>query len=191
MPLTRKMLKGMGLTEEQVDSIIEEHTAVTGALKEKADLYDATKKQLEEVQKELDDLKANDKAGDYDKLKEEFDQYKADVEAKATRTAKENALKEILTDIGISEKHFAKILKYSDYDFELDADGKPKNAKDIRSALKTEWADHIQTTENKGAQPETPPENQNSGFAAMSLADKMKFANEHPGNPDVVTWLKK
>ena len=32
MALTRAMLKGMGLTEEQVSAIIEEHTNVTSGL---------------------------------------------------------------------------------------------------------------------------------------------------------------
>lgn len=191
MSITRKMLKGMGLTEEQVDTIIEEHTSVTNSLKERADLYDATKTQLEDAQKELSALKANDKGDAYDKLKKEFEDYKADVAAKAERTAKENALKEILKDIGINEKHFSKILKYSDYSFELDKDGKPVNAKDIRNSLKEEWADHITTTEQKAENPENPPEGNKSGFDAMTLSQKMQYANEHPADPDVLGWLKK
>ena len=49
MALTRAMLKGMGLTDEQIGAIIEEHTNVTGglkdqikALKESADKLPAT-----------------------------------------------------------------------------------------------------------------------------------------------------
>ena len=52
MALTRAFLKGMGLTDEQVGAIIEEHTSVTSALKdqikgykEKADEYDDVKKE--------------------------------------------------------------------------------------------------------------------------------------------------
>ena len=39
MGLTRKALKAMGLSEEQVDSIIEAHTEVVTALKEEAEKH--------------------------------------------------------------------------------------------------------------------------------------------------------
>ena len=55
MSLTRRMLKGMGLTEEQADTIIEAHTEVTDGLKDKLKVaedkvsdYDAIQKKLEE-----------------------------------------------------------------------------------------------------------------------------------------------
>ena len=61
MALTRRFLKGMGLTEEQVDTIIEAHTEVTDGLKEQINQYKADADKLVDVQKELDDLKS---AGD-------------------------------------------------------------------------------------------------------------------------------
>ena len=42
MALTRRFLKGMGLTEEQVDTIIEAHTEVTDGLKEQINQYSQT-----------------------------------------------------------------------------------------------------------------------------------------------------
>ena len=38
--------------------------------------------------------------------------------------------------------------------------------------------------------PSEPPSNP-TGFDKMSLAEKMKYANEHPTSADVVSWLKK
>ena len=61
MALTRKLLKGMGLTDEQVDTIIEAHTDTVDGLKEQVKTYKADAEKLPNVQKELDDLKA---AGD-------------------------------------------------------------------------------------------------------------------------------
>ena len=61
MALTRKLLKGMGLTEEQVDTIIEAHTDTVDGLKEDIKKYKDNAEKLPTVQKELDDLKA---AGD-------------------------------------------------------------------------------------------------------------------------------
>ena len=56
MGLSRAMLKGMGLTDEQVTAIVEEHTAVLSAIKEDRDKYKADAENLPKVQKELDDL---------------------------------------------------------------------------------------------------------------------------------------
>ena len=59
MAVTRSFLKGMGLTDEQVSAIIEEHTNTVNGLKEARDTYKADAEKLTAVQKQLDDLKAN------------------------------------------------------------------------------------------------------------------------------------
>lgn len=61
MALTRKLLKGMGLTDEQVDTIIEAHTDTVDGLKADVSKYKADAEKLPGIQKQLDDLKA---AGD-------------------------------------------------------------------------------------------------------------------------------
>lgn len=58
MALSRKSLKAMGLTDEQVDSIIEMHAETVDGLKEEIHKYKADAEKLPGVQKELDDLKA-------------------------------------------------------------------------------------------------------------------------------------
>ena len=57
MALTRSMLKGMNLTEEQVGAIIDAHKETVDALKEQRDNYKADAEKLADVQKELDDIK--------------------------------------------------------------------------------------------------------------------------------------
>ena len=96
MALTRKSLKAMGLTDEQVDSIIEMHTETVDGLK----AYKADAEKLPGVQKELDDLKkqAAENKDDgwkdkHDAVKKEFDDYKADIAAKETKATKEKAVK--------------------------------------------------------------------------------------------------
>lgn len=96
MALTRKLLNGMGLTDEQVDTIIEAHTDTVDGLKADVTRYKADAEKLPTVQKELDDLKA---AGDggykekYEKEHKAFDDFKADITAKETKAAKEKAVK--------------------------------------------------------------------------------------------------
>ena len=174
MALSRKMLSAMGIEAEKIEQIIEGHTESVSALQDKnAELTEQLKKaqenadKLPDVQKELDELKKQVKADakeregkDYDALKKEFDDYKAEQERKAVRADKETAYKEILKDAGIPDKHWAKILKYSDVDgVELDDKGKITTAKDILKAVKEEWGDHIQQTETHGANIENPPAN--------------------------------
>lgn len=103
MALTRKLLKGMGLTDEQVDTIIEAHTDTVDGLKAdvskyKADVskYKSDAEKLPDVQKQLDDLKA---AGDggykekYEKEHSDFEAYKSGITAKESKAAKEKAVR--------------------------------------------------------------------------------------------------
>ena len=163
MALSRKLLKGMGLTEEQVDTIIEAHTDTVDGLKEELKKAQVDADKLPGVQKELDDLKAKGDDGwkeKHDKLKGEFDQYKTDVQAKETQTAKEKAYRAILKDANLSEKGIEKAIKYAEWDkIELEADGKLKGASDHIKAAKEEWAEYVTTTTTTGAKTSNPPAN--------------------------------
>lgn len=88
MSITRKLLKGMGLTDEQVDTIIEAHTETVDGLKADVSRYKADAGKLAGVQKELDDLKA---AGDggykskYEKEHSNFEAFQSNITAKERR----------------------------------------------------------------------------------------------------------
>ena len=96
MSITRKLLKGMGLTDEQVDTIIEAHTETVDGLKADVSKYKADAGKLSGVQKELDDLKA---AGDggykskYEKEHSNFEAFQSNITAKETKAAKEKAVR--------------------------------------------------------------------------------------------------
>ncbi len=182
MGFTRKFLSAMGIEADKVDEIINAHIEVVDGLKEERDNYKKDADKLADVQKQLD--KANDKLAkngegetvskeDYDKLKKEYDDYKNDITAKNTRTEKENAFRELLKSVGVSEKRLNAIIKVSDIDgLELDKDGKIKNAEKHTENVKNEWADFIETTTTKGANTATPP--QNNGGSKMTKADIYK-----------------
>ncbi len=166
MALTRKALKAMGLSDEQVDSVIEMHTETVDALKESRDTYKTDADKLPELQAELDKLKA--KVGEdgknpfevkYNALKEEFDQYKNEVTGKETARAKEEAYKELLKSAGVSEKRISAVLKVTDLkSLKLDAEGKLENAEDLTNSIKTEWSDFIATEKKEGVDVPNPPE---------------------------------
>ena len=163
MSLTRKMLKAMGIEEEKIDQIIEAHSETVDALKADRDSYKKDSENLKNVQKELDELKAQDNDGwkeKHDRLKDEFDTYKKDVEAKETKAAKEAAYRAILKDANLSEKGIDKAIKYAEWDkIELEADGKLKDANDHIKAVRDEWAEYVTTTTTTGAKTSTPPAN--------------------------------
>ena len=173
MAFTRKFLSAMGIEADKVDEIINAHIEVVDGLKEERDNFKKDAEKLADVEKEL--TKAKEKLAkngegetvskeDYDNLKKEYDDYKADITAKNTRTEKENAFRELLKSVGVSEKRFNAIIKVSDIDsLELDKDGKIKDAEKHTENVKSEWADFIETTTTKGANTANPPANNGKG----------------------------
>ena len=163
----------MGLTDEQVDTIIEAHTDTVDGLKADVSKYKTDAEKLSDVQKELDELKAKGDDGwkeKYDNLKGEFDKYKTDVQEKETHNKKVEAYKAILKDANLSEKGIEKAVKYADWDkIEIDSDGKLKGANDHIKAVRDEWAEYVTTTTTTGAKTSTPPAN--NGGAKLTKAE--------------------
>ena len=165
MGLTRKLLKGMGISDEQIDTIIEAHAETVDALKEQITGYKADADKLAEVEKELAEanktIEANGKDSykvKYDAVKEDFEKYKAEISAKETHGAKLAAYRDVLKACGVSEKRIDSILKVSNIDgIELDEDGKIKDGDALTDSIKSEWADFIVTEQTRGAKTATPP----------------------------------
>lgn len=204
MSLTRKALSAMGIESEKIDSIISMHTETIDDMKGQIETlekdvktYKADAEKLSGVQKELSDLKEKVEADtkeregkDYDALKKEFDDYKTAQENKAVRASKETAYKAILKDAGIPEKHFAKVLKYSDIDsLELDGEGKLKDSKELLKTIKEEWSDHIEQSSTKGAETATPPDNAGSKGKTkeeiMNIKDRAERQAAIAENPEL------
>lgn len=100
MSITRKFLKGMGLTEEQVDTIIEAHTETVDGLKKDVEKYKADAEKLPGVQKELDELKA---AGDGGLQKQLEDLQKENATLKETHKGELESLQKQLTERDYSD----------------------------------------------------------------------------------------
>lgn len=177
MALTRKLLKGMGLTDEQVDTIIEAHTDTVDGLKAEVARYKPDAEKLADVQKELNELKAISDGGFKQKYEDEhkaFEDYKREQTAKESRDAKKDAYKSLLKEVGVSEKRLDAVLKVSDIDaIELDKDGNIKGADKLKDSVKSEWADFITTTTTQGATTSNPPTT-NGGNTTLTKADIYK-----------------
>lgn len=171
--------------KDAVNEIIEGHTTSIEALREERDTYKAQAEKANDLQKQLDkaqkDLKdaTSDEAEEkyktkYEMLKDEFKEYKKDIEAKATKENKSKAYKELLKEAGISDKRMESVLKVSDIDsIEFDDEGNIKNKDDLLKGIKEEWSDFIQTANVQGADTENPPSN--TGGQTMTKTDIMKI----------------
>lgn len=163
MALTRKFLSAMGIEDDKVDEIIEAHTETVNALKEQRDSYKEDAEKLPNVQKQLDELKAQSKEEDpykekYEKLQAEYDTFKTNVETEKIKAKKDTAYRTLIKDAGVSEKRIDAIMKVTDIDnVELDENGAIKDAENITNNIKSEWADFIVTETQKGADTTTPP----------------------------------
>lgn len=161
MALTRKYLKSIGLTEDQIEGIVEEHVATVSDLKETANKYKADADKLQAVQKELDNLKAGD--GDY-KAKYEaeakaFKEYKRQVEAEKTAARDDADVLALCKEAGIARESSLRLIA-KDFDrskIKRGEDGKITNHDDLVSSIKTDYADFVGTPGNHGTPPTTPP----------------------------------
>ena len=158
MALTRKFLSALGIEADKIDEIITAHTETVDGLKDEISKYKADAERVPDMEKELEDLRKTAKdGGEYDKLKKEFEDYKAEVKGKEEHAAKKAALREVAKDAGLTEAGIAKVLKYTDYGFELDDKGKIKDAKNMMKSIREEWSEHIQKVDEHGATTPTPP----------------------------------
>ena len=163
------------------------------------------KADLEKAERERDTYKAKaPKEGvetvlkeDFDKLQKEYDDYKADVTAKETKRTKEHAVREFYKGVGVSEKRLDSVMKVTNLDdFELDKDGKIKDAEKHTEKAKAEWADFISTTTEKGANTANPPAN-NGGASTktkeeiMSIKDGSVRRAEMAKHPELFGIAKK
>lgn len=160
---TRSFLKAIGLNDEQISSVMEEHTSVVDALKQQRDSFKADAEKLPTVQKELDDLKSGeDFKAKYESEHQAFEKYKADA-AKAEQMAKvKSAYRKLLVDEKINEKRLDGILRLTDFgNMKLDKDGNLEDVKALKENIGKEWGEYRVTTQERDHKPETPPEKDN------------------------------
>lgn len=168
MAMSRKSLKAMGLTEEQIDSIIEMHTETVESYKDKLRTAEEKSAKLETVQKELDGLKAKHGAesdwkskfekasADLEKEKKAFADYKTEQDAKATKAAKENAVKAYFEGKKITGGNLAIAMRGARDEIagiELDENGKIKDASTLDALVSGEFSGLVVKDTTRGASP--------------------------------------
>lgn len=199
--MTRATLKARGYEPEQIDELIEMHTATTTELKSRiseleADLeaertkvseYDKVKDELKAAKQSLKDttdkLTAAEKDRDEYKAKSEtsaadIEKLKSDYEAKETASKKESALRTELKNGKYSDEAMTVIFdSKKDYasKIEFGEDGKATNLADIINEISTAYPQYTPKQKTVGTNPATPPAN-GGGHTGISWAeiDKIK-----------------
>lgn len=183
MSITRKMLKGMGLTEDQQDTILEAHTETVNEIKAERDRLKSDAEKLPTVQKELDDLKAAGDGGYKEKYETEhknFNDFKASITAKETKAAKEKAVKAYYESKNITGDNLAIAMRGSGAEIdgvELDGD-KIKDTAALDALVSGAFAKLVSTTTQKGAPTAAPPAGGGTGKMTKAQIFEIKDTAE-------------
>lgn len=165
MSFTRAFLKANGLNDDQITSVMEEHTAIVDRIRNELNGYKADAEKLPQVQQELDALKnGEDFKAKFEKEHADFEQYKQDV-ARAAETEKvKAAYRKLLQDEKVGDKHLDSIMGITRFDaLKLDKDGNLENLDALKKTIADQYGDFIVKTTTKVHQPDTPPTNDNGG----------------------------
>ena len=177
MALTRSMLKGMGLTDEQIGAIIDAHSETVDGLKADRDKWKESAESAGKKLKDFEDLSAEDWKGRYDKEHKEYEDYKKSVSEKEKLTEVKSAYRKLLSEQGVADKHIDAILKVTDFSKMKVADGKLEGEDKLVESIKSDWAGFISTTKTRGADVETPPASEKKALTKEEIM-KIKDTSE-------------
>lgn len=178
MALTRKMLKAMGIDDEKIDQIIEEHVESIDGLKAERDRYKSGAEEADGLRKQLEEAKAaGEGAGEYEekyKAKcKELDDFKSKVDGEAAEREKRGLYRKLLADAGVDPKRIDTVLKVSDLSGVTVKDGAIEGADDLTESIKSDWADFIATTSTKGASVPNPPKGGGGAATPKNLREAL------------------
>ena len=163
MALTRNFLKSMGLTDEQVNAIIENHTDTVEGLKAERDGYKATAEKQTQNEAEITRLtnelaEARKNSGDAAKVQADFDAYKQQVETDKTNAAKTAAVRKALKAAGVQREEFIDLLlgKVDLSTVELEGDA-VKEVDKLIDPMKENFAGCFAETKQQPLPPNSPP----------------------------------
>lgn len=189
MALSRTYLQTMGLTEEQISAIIENHTNTVEGLKKERDGYKAKAETAESTAKERDTLKqrveALEKAnGDAAKVQAEYDAYRQQVETDRANAGKKALIKKALEAANANPAAIDLMLNTVKLD-EVELDGEAlKDAEAVLKPIREAHAGLFGTVQNQGTPPLNPPGGDGKmtreSFEKLPLSKRMEYINAHP-----------
>ena len=168
MALQRTTLKAMGLSEEQIDSIIDMHVETVNALKAQIPVSPKQQEEPKPAPKE-GSKKTGEEGEDYkakwEKEHSDFEQYKSQIEKAKSLQAKEKAVRAYFEKKKITGKNLEIAMRGAVAEIsaaELDGEN-IKDTKPFDTLIEGDFAPLVVTTETTGAKTATPPASSVSG----------------------------
>lgn len=184
MALTRKMLKAMGIEDDKADQIIEAHAESVDALKKQrddakaeADSVPGLRKQLEEAQKAAEAAAGDDTAAKLKSVQDEFEAYRADVEAREARATAERLFREQLRAAKVDDRYADLAVKDMDPSQYAVKDGAFEDADAVEKAVAgfaEKYPQFITSTSTQGASTGNPPAKSGGQAEPSSLRDALR-----------------
>lgn len=189
MAFTREFIRraakdsGVEIPKEFEDALVSEHLSARDAY------ADGQVKDALEKNKPADAPKVKD-TEEYKKLKQEFDDYKAEVSGREAKAAKERAARAFFEGKGITGKSLDIAIRGCGA--EIDAleleDGKIKDDTALDALVKDTYSGLVSTTVTRGAQTANPPDNNGAAKTKeqiMGIKDTAERQREIAQNLDL------
>ncbi len=205
MAFSRRFLAALGIEADKVEEIINAHVEVVDALKEARDEFKKDSIELEKVKKELAQTqKALKEKGDgetvskeeHDALKKEYTDFKADVERRETKAAKEKAVRAYFESKNIVGKNLDIAIRGSRSEIDaIELDGeKIKDTTTLDTLIGGDFSGLVSTTKITGASVSKPVSNNggkdltkddiykkdDKGRYVMSASERQKALADNP-----------
>ena len=171
MAMTRKALKAMGMTEEQVDSIIEMHTESMNVLREQINTLKVDADKVPALEKKLKEMESGeDYKAMYEAEKTAHDKTKSEHAAKETAATNERLFRAELTKVGITGKRADQIVKLTDMAAFKVKNGEYEDAAAVEKHIRDEYSEFVPATKTEGADVPTPPNNSGGKMTRDQIA---------------------
>lgn len=172
------MLKAMGIEDEKIDQIIDEHAESVNALKAQRDEFKEAADKADGYKKELDALKAKGEGADeyeekYKAAVKNLEDYKAKVEGEKAAAEKRSLYRKLLESAGVDPKRIDTVLKVSDLSGVTVKDGAIEGADDLTESIKSDWSDFIAVKTTQGATVPNPPKSTGGAAAPKNLREAL------------------
>lgn len=182
MALTRKMLKAMGIEDEKIDQIIEEHTESTDALKQQRDDWKAKAEAKPATDPKPKDPEPTDEyKAKFEAAEKALEDFKAKVEGEKAAAQKKALYRDLIAKAGVDAKRIDAVLKISDLDSVEVKDGAIKDADKLVEGIKADFADFIPVITTEGASVAKPPAGDGGTAAPKNLRDALRERYEQKG----------
>lgn len=180
MALTRKSLKAMGLTDEQIDSVIDMHSETVDALKAQIKTAEEKATDYDSIKAQLDALKSGD-GNNYKDLYETehkaFEDYKNGIAEKDAQAAREKAVRAYFEGKGITGTNLDIAMRGATKETAAISvkDGTIEDTKLLDDLVNGTYSGLIVANETRGVDTTTPPAN--GGVGKMTKDQIMAIAD--------------